>query len=400
MTENTQNKKSCLLWAACLLALAAFGAAMIWLHYQQLCSPGGGSDPYTSDLGQHLAFAQRGMVYSTVSLLIGPAYALAGRIGIAVLLAAFHLAAVAVFAYGLHTALPNTARPVRLLVSLVVNLATAVWMPRGGYWYQGTIGGTIYHNTTYIMLAPFALLTMLAFYRVWPTVRGRLDLRGYAVYTVLLTVATSFKASLIFAFAPTLLVLLVADFVRTRAKNLKNEILMGCSVFPGVGLCLIQAKVLFAEANSGVKLIFTVEFDPHRMLWGPFNQPGVLGLVRSFVFVAAVGLLLGRAAWKNFRYRFSLFTFAVALAEALLLVESGERLYHANLWWGPFICFWVFWLESLSVFFAQCRAKAPRWRLVLCAAALAWHIISGVCFLVMLMQGVSYNVPILTYNLW
>ena len=117
MTENTKNKKSCLLWAACLLALAAFGAAMIWLHYQQLCSPGGGSDPYTSDLGQHLAFAQRGMVYSTVSLLIGPAYALAGRIGIAVLLAAVHLAAVAVFAYGLHTALPNTARPVRLLVN-------------------------------------------------------------------------------------------------------------------------------------------------------------------------------------------------------------------------------------------------------------------------------------------
>jgi len=43
--------------------------------------------------------------------------------------------------------------------------------------------------------------------------------------------------------------------------------------------------------------------------------------------------------------------FAVSLAEALLLVESGERLYHANLWWGPFICFWVFWLESVSVFF-------------------------------------------------
>jgi len=29
-----------------------------------------------------------------------------------------------------------------------------------------------------------------------------------------------------------------------------------------------------------------------------------------------------------------------------------------------------------------------------------WHIVSGVCFLVMLLQGVSYNVPILTYNLW
>ena len=102
-----QNKSRRLLWAVCLAALAAFAAAMVWLHYQQLCSPGGGSDPYTSDLGMHLAFAQRGMVYSTVSLLIGPAYALAGRIGIAVLLAAFHLAAVAVFACGLRTALPD-----------------------------------------------------------------------------------------------------------------------------------------------------------------------------------------------------------------------------------------------------------------------------------------------------
>jgi len=397
---KSKQQKNAILTIVCLLALAVFGAAMVWLHYQQLCSPGGGDDPYTSDLGQHLYFAQQGMIYSTVSLLIGPAYDIAGRIGIAVLLAVFHLAAVAVFAWGLRAALPESPRPVRLLVSLAVNLATAVWMPRGGYWYQGTVGGTIYHNTTYIMLAPFALLTMLAFYRVWPTVRGRLDLRSYAVYTVLLTVATSFKANLIFAFAPALLVLLIADFVRSRAKNLKNEILMGCSVFPGVALCFVQARVLFAAEDSGIRLIFTVPFDHHRMLWGPFNEAGVLGLARSFVFAAAVGLLLGRAAWKSFRYRFSLFTFAVSMAEALLLVESGERLYHANLWWGPFICFWAFWLESVSVFLAQCRAKAPRWRLVLCGLALVWHLASGVCFLVMLLCGVSYNVPILTYNLW
>ena len=83
-----QNKKNRLLWFLCLAALAVFGAAMVWLHYQQLCSPGGGDDPYTSDLGQHLYFAQQGMIYSTVSLLIGPAYDIAGRIGIAVLLAA------------------------------------------------------------------------------------------------------------------------------------------------------------------------------------------------------------------------------------------------------------------------------------------------------------------------
>lgn len=395
------------LWAVVGAGLAVFAWAMTWLHYQQLCSPGGGNDPYTSDLGQHLAFARDGMVYSTTSLLVGPAYALGGRWGIAVLLAVFHLGAVAVFAWGLKAAVPRWSRPARLLASLAVYFAQAVWMPRGGYWYQGTIIGTVYHNTTYIMLAPFALLAVLCFYRAWQGMSGKLDVRLWLVYTLLLTIATSFKASLVFAFAPALLLLLIADLVRTRGKNLGQEILMGCSVLPSIGLCLIQANVLFADADSGMKLIFTVDFDRHAMLWGPFNEAALLGLLRSLVFVGAVGVLLGRRAWRGFRYRFSLLVFAVAMAEALLLVESGERLYHANLWWGPFICYWVFLLESLSVWLRSCadwragqRGEHLGVRLAVCGGALVWHIISGVCFLVLLMQGYSYNIPILTYDLW
>lgn len=395
----TQTRKKRLLWAVCLAALALFAAAMVWLHYQQLCASGRGEDPFTSDLGQHLHFAQSGLIYSATSLLIGPAYALGGKMGIAVLLAVFHLAAVAVFAWGLKAALPNWCLPARLLASFVVNLAQAVYIPRGGYWYQGTITGTIYHNTTYIMLAPFALLTVLAFYRVWQGIDGKLDLRAWTVYTVLLTVATSFKANLIFAFAPALLVLLIADFIHTRAKNIGNEVLMGCSVFPGVGLCVLEANVLFTGEGSGIRLIFTTEFDRHAMLWGVFNEAAVLGLLRSLPFVVLVALLLRKTAFGSFRYRFSLFLFAVSMAEALLLVEGGERLYHANLWWGPFICFWVLWLESVSIFFQQAQTQRKNWRTLLCGGVLAWHILSGIVYLVRLMQGVSYNVPILTYHI-
>ena len=288
----TQTRKKRLLWAICLLALALFAAAMVWLHHQQLCATGRGEDPYTSDLGQHLYFAQHGMVYSATSLLIGPAYALGGKLGISLLLGVFHLAAVAVFAWGLKAAVPAWCLPVRLLASLIVNLAQAVYIPRGGYWYQGTITGTIYHNTTYIMLAPFALLAVLWFYRAWQGIDGKINLRDWLIYTLLLTAATAFKANLIFAFAPALLVLLIADFIRTRAKNIGNEVLMGCSVFPGVGLCILEATVLFTEEGSGLRLIFTTEFDRHAMLWGVFNEPALLGLVRSLPFVAAVALLL------------------------------------------------------------------------------------------------------------
>ena len=77
----TQTRKKRLLWALCLAALALFAAAMVWLHYQQLCATGRGEDPYTSDLGQHLHFAQSGLIYSATSLLIGPAYAAGGKLG-------------------------------------------------------------------------------------------------------------------------------------------------------------------------------------------------------------------------------------------------------------------------------------------------------------------------------
>ena len=102
-----------------------------------------------------------------------------------------------------------------------------------------------------------------------------------------------------------------------------------------------------------------------------------------------MALLLRWPAFGSFRYKFSLFLFAVAMAEALLLVEGGDRLYHANLWWGPFICFWVLWLESVGIFLKQALAKPKSASTVLC----------GVCYLVRLMQGVSYNVPIMTYHI-
>ncbi len=402
-------KRKPIRWTLTLITvvlLAVYFGAMCWLHHQQLCA----ADGYASDLTTHLEMAEKGYIYSTASLLIAPVYGMAGTWGIALLVTLFQMAALGVFAAGMKTAAPGLSATVRLLISLVVNLAQAVWIPRGGYWYLGTVNGTIYHNTTYIMLAPFALLAMLCFYRAWAGMHTRLEARAWLIYTVLLTLATSFKASFVFAFAPALLVLLIWDLVQTRGKNVKREILMGCSVLPSIALCLIQSTILFGEEGEGLQLVFSVDpayFDSNVISWGLFNEASQRGLLRSFVFVAAVALLLGRAAWSSFRYRFGFWTFGVAMAEALLIVEKGERIGHANIWWGAFICYWIFFLESFCAFLRGVAAwrKGQRERLLavrllLCGAALLWHIISGVCFLVLLMQGNSYNIPIATWKLW
>lgn len=402
--KKNQNHSAVILVSA--LALAVYFAAVCWLHHQQLCAAEG----YASDLPTHLQMAENHMVYSAASFLLLPVHALAGTWGIAVLVTLFQLAALAVFAWGMRTALPELSAGARLLISLVVNLSQAVWIPRGGYWYIGTINGTIYHNTTYIMLAPFALLAMLCFYRAWAGMHTRLDARSWLAYTLLLTMATAFKASFVFAFAPALLLLLVADLIRTRGSNLVREVLMGCSVLPSIALCLVESMILFGGEGEGLQLIFSVDpvyFENHVISWGFFNEATRRGLLRSLVFVAAAALLLGRAAWKHFRYRFSFLTFCVAMAEALLLIEKGERIGHANLWWGAFICYWILFLESFCAWLRGFRAwrsgqrtSLLSIRLAVCMAALVWHILSGICFLVLLLQGNSYDIPIATWKLW
>ena len=389
-----------------LLMLAFYFIAMCWLHYQQLTS----TDAYASDLPEHLNEALHEEVYTAAYYLIPPVYALAGKLGMAVLLAAFQVAAISVFAWGLYMAVPRITASLSLLLGLVVNLAQAVWIPRGGYWYLGTVSGTNYHNTTYIMLAPFALLAALWFYRAWAGMKDGLRWKDWLIYTVFLTIATAFKANFVFACAPALLILLIVDLVRTRGQNLKREILMGCSVLPSIALCLLQSVVLFGGESEGLQLIFTVdwaEYPGKVLVWGLSNEAARRGLIRSFVFIGAVAVLLGRTAWKNFRYRFSFLTFCIAMAEALLLVESGERIADGNLWWGPFICYWVLLLESFAAFLRGCgewkagrREKFWRARVTLCGAALAWHLVSGICFLVMMMQGNSYIIPIATWQLW
>lgn len=392
-----------------LLILIFYFAAMCWLHYQQLYS----SDGYASDLPTHIQWSvegTEGKIYSATSLLLAPLYNIFGMVGVVALLAGTQLMAVVVFAWGLCTTVSDLAASAGLLLSLAVNLSQAVWIPRGGYWYLGTVSGTNYHNTTYIMLAPFALLAALWFYRAWAGMRSGLRWKDWLIYTLFLTTATAFKASFVFAFAPSLLILLIVDLVQTRGRNLKREILMGCSVLPSIALCLLQSIVLFGGESEGLQLIFTVdwaEYPGKVLVWGLSNEAARRGLIRSFVFIGSVAVLLGRTAWNNFRYRFSFLTFCIAMAEALLLVESGERIADGNLWWGPFICYWVLLLESFAAFLCGCRewkagrrAKFWRARVTLCGVALVWHLVSGICFLVLMMQGNSYIMPIATWQLW
>ena len=390
-----QNKKQRLLWGLGLLGTAVFTLLMGWLHYQQLLSTG----YYYSDIPAHMAGHAMGNTgFSLVTVLLRGVFAIGGNLGTAVFLAVVNLLTLLIFAWAIRKAVPQVCPGAALLWSLAANLCQAVWMPNGGYWYFGAITGTIYHNTTYIMLQPLALIAFFLFLSLAEH-HGQLQWRSWAALTVLLTVATAIKPSYLFAFAPALLVALVVDLIRTHGKALQWEVWLGCTVLPGILLCIIQAKVLFTGGDdSGMALIFTTDFDPEKVLWGVFNYRAKHGRVRSLVFVGAVVLLLFRQWRGAYAYKFSLLLFAVSLAEGICLTETGSRMYDGNLWWGAFICYDILLLESLIQLLRRLHKK-PRTPVetgtsVLCCGALAWHIASGIVFLGLMLAGISYAVMI------
>lgn len=390
-----QNKKQRLLWGLGLLGTAVFTLLMGWLHYQQLLSTG----YYYSDIPAHMAGHAMGNTgFSLVTVLLRGVFAIGGNLGTAVFLAAVNLLTLLIFAWAIRKAVPQVCPGAALLWSLAANLCQAVWMPNGGYWYFGAITGTIYHNTTYIMLQPLALISFFLFLSLAEH-HGQLQWRSWAALTVLLTVATAIKPSYLFAFAPALLVALAVDLIRTHGKALQWEVWLGCTVLPGILFCIIQAKVLFTGGDdSGMALIFTTDFDPEKVLWGVFNYSAKHGLVRSLVFVGAVVLLLFRQWRGAYAYKFSLLLFAVSLAEGICLTETGSRMYDGNLWWGAFICYDILLLESLIQLLRRLHKK-PRTPVetgtsVLCCGALAWHIASGIVFLGLMLAGISYAVMI------
>ena len=265
-----------------------------------------------------------------------------------------------------------------------------------------SLTGTIYHNTTYILLQPLALAAFLLFLSLFE-LRETMPWGRWLALVALLTVATAIKPSYLFAFAPALLIALVVDLIRTRGRALRQEVWLGCTVLPGILLCIVQAKVLFTgDSTSGIALIFGAEFDPERMKWGVSNYYAKWALLRSFVFVGAVFVLLIGQWQRSFGYRFSLLLFAVALCEGLCLTETGERMYDGNLWWGSFICYYLWLLASLAVWLRGLyvrRTALGTGCTAVCGAALAWHIVSGVAFLVMMLAGISYAVMLGTGGL-
>ncbi len=254
--------------------------------------------------------------------------------------------------------------------------------------YIGYENANMWHNSTYVFMRLFAVLTIIAFLKLYLNYKDKIDVKDYLIYTLLLTVTTGFKASFLTVFAPVLAIILLVDLC--KGTKFKNVFIMALSVVLPMGVMVLQSIVMSGSDNSNGYTI-----SPFTALAMRGDHPKAT-LILSVLFPLIVLFTHVKDFYKDKLYFGTLIMWAVSFLEVFLLLETGERNLDSNFFWGYSIALFFVFLVSMYVAIKDYFKNKPKLSakiiLSLETVILLWHVISGVWYYVLLFSGVTYFV--------
>ncbi len=254
--------------------------------------------------------------------------------------------------------------------------------------YIGYENANMWHNSTYVFMRLFAVLTIIAFLKLYLNYKEKIDVKDYLIYTLLLTVTTGFKASFLTVFAPMLAIILLVDLC--KGAKFKRVFVMALSVVLPMGVMVLQSIVMSGSDNSNGYTI-----SPFTALAMRGDHPKAT-LILSVLFPLIVLFTHVKDFYKDKLYFGTLIMWAVSFLEVFLLLETGERNLDSNFFWGYSIALFFVFLVSMYVAIKDYFKNKPKLSakiiLSLETVILLWHVISGVWYYVLLFSGVTYFV--------
>lgn len=234
-------------------------------------------------------------------------------------------------------------------------VASAVSLPLGvtwqfdpARWHFGFEQTSVYHNPTYLILKPFALLQLLFLYRLSRPGDEHLPNRFLAASSLVVIVGTLAKPSI------TLIALPVAGLYCLLHRDLMRQIVLGW-IAPAVAVLAWQYWFEFGdpEGNTGGMTLQWLGAMSTRDI--PY-----LGLRLALTYLAVASLLAVPGAWRDPRLRFGALVLAASVATKFLLIETGKRASHGNFGWGAKAATYVMTAIAIYVTVEWLRQRRPR----------------------------------------
>ena len=367
-----------------------YGLACLWLYYHQSVAelPDAAVIPYQSDLPLHISMiVEDGWYYSFTAYAYKVLYVLFGGTtgGIALFLTVISVATIyvtekAVCYFGNY----KESHWHTLLMAFTINLVMPIYVEYAGvYRYVSFQSANIWHNSTYICMKLFALMTFLYYFKLEQKYREGITVKEWITFAVLNVIATGIKPSFLVAFSPIMGIFLLADLL--KKVSFKKIFIFGSAMLPSGLVILWQNAVLFgADTGNGMTINPWYTFSLHA------DRPK-LAVILSVAFCGVVILATIKDVLKEKHYLFVILMAMLGFLEALCLVESGSRSVDGNFLWGYSFCLFVLFLyTAIKCFQYPRKTIAQKCILSVMTVVYFCHLYCGLLFFIRLVLGESY----------
>ena len=206
---------------------------------------------------------------------------------------------------------------------------TGIYLPGIRFKYLGVFTANPFHNATFMVARPFAVLAFLWYVKLL-SVYEQHKTADYVLFAVFLLLATMTKPSFTLVMVSTAGLIMLFRLFRAKFRNFIPTVQLGLCFVPTFLDLLYQFKGVFVPVEGeegGLGFCF-------GEVWMQYTSNFVLAVGLAVGFPLLVLVLNYKECRKNTLLCFSWQLYLVSFAEAFFLYEKGFRKYDFNFSWG------------------------------------------------------------------
>ena len=288
-------------------------------------------------------------------------------------------------------------------LSIGLTVYMSLYIPSVTQIYLGTISSQPWHNPTYLIMKPFAILCFFWFYDLFNTKKEeKIKILSKSVskqntntviLAVFLLLSMSAKPSFFLVFGPALGVFLIIEVIRSRFRIFPFACKILIATVPSIALLPLQYVLRWTSQDS------SLIFAPF-VVWKLFSSNIPLSFVLSFAFPLFVCILLRKSIIGDKLLFLSVITGVLGILEYVLLAEGGEWIVHGNMAWGSMSASMILFIGCAIAFIKyvyECKTKEDacflngirgyKWKAAFGFALLLVHIATGVFYFFVQLSG-------------
>lgn len=290
--------------------------------------------------------------------------------------------------------LSTTQKIVTLLVAFGLLFFSMIFVynhpfPGTRFYYMGVYSPNPFHNATYLVSRPFAIVCIFQIVELLDTFEQAFDWKKGSVFVVTLLLATMTKPSFTIVLCGAVGLVLLYRLIKNKGKAIKATISFGVLFVPTFLDLLYQFRGVFAgtdseglEAGVGIGLFH---------VWKEYCDNFLVAIILVIFFPLVVLFFQHKKLCTHTLYRLGWQMYGMGLVMFVLLYEKGFRAVDSNFSWGYMIGAFFLVMGSVAALledsFGEDKNKTA---LMVQWGAFLLHVACGIFYFGIIVTGGSY----------